>query len=187
MKNPWLSLLVSSLAVVGTPVRGQMHKVAKPQQVVRAVGVYEWTGDMAKPTASRLIPVSLYINGTFEDAGVYLARPVPFALETGNVYELREGRDEGWTDRPGVCATDCRRRMETTIAAGGLAMAASRRRLPRRRARCFGRSKTLPVIVSSGDDSRPHFGKAGGTAAPAAGSKDGGDGCKAGCIERTCG
>jgi hypothetical protein len=43
---------------------------------------------MAKPAASRLIPVSLFIDGKFEDAAVYLARPVPFALTTGNVYEL---------------------------------------------------------------------------------------------------
>ena len=68
----------------------QMHKVARPEQVVRAVGVYEWTGDMAKPTASRLIPVTVYIDKQLEDAGVYLARPVPFALQSGNIYELDE-------------------------------------------------------------------------------------------------
>jgi hypothetical protein len=55
---------------------------------VRAVGVYEWTGDMAKPAASRLIPVSLFIDGKLEDAAVYQAQPIPFALLTGNVYEL---------------------------------------------------------------------------------------------------
>ncbi len=73
-----------------TPLFGQMHKVAQPEQVVRAVGVYEWTGDMAKPTASRLIPVSLFIENHLEDAGVYLARPVPFALDTGTVYEIEQ-------------------------------------------------------------------------------------------------
>ena len=67
---------------------GQMHKVARPEVVVRAVGVYEWTGDMAKPTASRLIPISLFIDGHLEDAGVYMARPVPFALDSGTVYEV---------------------------------------------------------------------------------------------------
>src|ERR1700733_3565238 len=78
---------------------GQMHKVAKPEQVVRAIGVYEWTGDMAKPTASRLIPVSIFIEGKFEDAGVYVARPVPFSLLTGNVYELQAaGITRGFLD-----------------------------------------------------------------------------------------
>jgi hypothetical protein len=72
------------------PLNAQTHKVAAPETVVRAVGVYEWTGDMAKPAASRLIPVTLFINGKFEDAAVYLARPVPFALETGDVYQLQK-------------------------------------------------------------------------------------------------
>lgn len=86
--------------LAGTPVWGQMHKAAPPpQEVVRAVGVYEWTGDMAKPKASRLIPVTLFIHGQFQDAGVYLARPVPLALDTGNVYELRvAGLDRGLLD-----------------------------------------------------------------------------------------
>ncbi len=70
------------------PLPAQTHKVAAAEKVLRSVAVYEWTGDMAKPTASRLIPVSLFIDGKFQDAGVYLARPVPFALDTGNVYEI---------------------------------------------------------------------------------------------------
>jgi len=72
------------------PANSQTHKVTQPQNVVRAVGVYEWTGDMAKPTASRLIPVTLFIDGKLVDAGVYQARPVPFALLTGNAYELQK-------------------------------------------------------------------------------------------------
>src|SRR5208283_2331018 len=71
-----------------TPLLAQTHKVTAPQKVVRAVAVYEWTGDMAKPTASRLIPVSIFIDGKFEDADVYLPRPVPFALDTDTVYEI---------------------------------------------------------------------------------------------------
>ncbi|MGA2898301.1 MAG: hypothetical protein ABSE27_12000, partial [Acidobacteriaceae bacterium] len=80
-----LDALLLCIAASG-PLRAQTHKVAAAENVVRAVGVYEWTGDMAKPAASRLIPVSLFIDSKFEDAAVYLARPVPFALTTGNVY-----------------------------------------------------------------------------------------------------
>jgi hypothetical protein len=69
-------------------VFAQTHKVAKPESVVRAVGVYEWTGELAKPAASRFIPVTVYIDGQLQDGGVYLARPVPFALLSGNYYEL---------------------------------------------------------------------------------------------------
>jgi len=83
-----LLICVAASTPLHTPLQAQTHKVAAPDKVVRAVGVYEWTGDMAKPAASRLIPVSLFINGKLEDAAVYLARPVPFALTSGNVYEL---------------------------------------------------------------------------------------------------
>ncbi len=82
-----LGALLLCIAASG-PLRAQTHKVAAAENIVRAVGVYEWTGEMAKPAASRLIPVSLFIDSKFEDAAVYLARPVPFALTTGNVYEL---------------------------------------------------------------------------------------------------
>jgi hypothetical protein len=73
-----------------------MHVVKAPEQVVRAVAVYEYTGEDGKPTASRVVPVSLFIDGKFQDAGLYLARPVPFALDTGVVYEVKEaGESEG--------------------------------------------------------------------------------------------
>ena len=69
----------------------QMHKVAKPDQVTRAVALYEYVGDdPMKPKAARLIPVSLFIGGHYEDAGIYLARPVPFALESGIRYDLHK-------------------------------------------------------------------------------------------------
>ena len=99
MRALFLRVIFGTATLTVSVAFPQMHKVAKPQQVVRAVGVYEWTGDFAKPTASRLIPVSLYIEGRFEDAGVYTARPVPFALLSGNVYLLQSaGIDKGTLD-----------------------------------------------------------------------------------------
>jgi hypothetical protein len=80
--------LMCALASLAATAGAQMHKVEASQKVTRAVGVYEWTGDMSKPTAARLVPVTLFIDGHFEDAGVYLARPQPFALQTGIVYEV---------------------------------------------------------------------------------------------------
>jgi hypothetical protein len=133
----------------------QMHKVAKPQQVVRAVGVYEWTGDFAKPNASRLIPVSLYIDGHFQDAGIYTARPVPFALLSGNVYELQSaGIGKGLLDL--VYA----RHLQTTDATGDLAYddgwfgygKVQPLAIPRRSAAALKPSKNLPVLQSSVKD-----------------------------------
>jgi len=82
--------------MVGASAWGQTHAVKKPESVVRAIAVYEWTGDEGKATASRVVPVSLFIDGQMQDAAVYLARPVPFALDTGTIYETQKsGVDEG--------------------------------------------------------------------------------------------
>src|SRR5579875_1370230 len=95
MRERIVLAMVGALLASGSAM-AQMHKVEQPQQVVRAVGVYEWTGDLAKPTASRLVPVALFINGQFQDAGVYRSQPVPFALDTGTIYELQQaGADKG--------------------------------------------------------------------------------------------
>jgi hypothetical protein len=85
-----MGISLGLIPVLGAVGLAQTHKVEKPETVVRAVGVYEWTGDLTKPAASRLIPVSLYINGEFEDAAVYQPRPIPFALQPGNAYELQQ-------------------------------------------------------------------------------------------------
>ncbi len=83
----------------GAFAAAQMHVTKKPETVVRAVAVYEYTGEEGKATASRVVPVSLFINGELQDAGVYLARPVPFAINTGNVYEVQKsGRIAGTLD-----------------------------------------------------------------------------------------
>src|SRR5271163_269913 len=135
---------------LGDTLPGQMHKVAKPEQVVRAVGVYEWTGDMTKPTASRLIPVSLFIEGKLEDAGVYIARPVPFALLSGNVYELQAaGIDKGFLDLAYA------KHLQATPSTGDLAYddgwfgygTVKPLTAPRRTASRLKPSKTLPVLT----------------------------------------
>ena len=91
MKTTILFGVTIAAVLTGLPALAQTHKVTTPDSVVRAVGVYEWTGDLTKPTGSRLVPVTLFINGQLEDAGIYLPRPVPFALVSGNVYELEDG------------------------------------------------------------------------------------------------
>jgi hypothetical protein len=83
------------LAPVGA-AHAQTHKVDAQERVTRAIGVYEWTGELNKPVAARLIPVSIFIDGATQDAGVYLARPVPFVLQTGDVYAVEKaGEPEG--------------------------------------------------------------------------------------------
>src|ERR1700733_9302057 len=138
----------------------QMHKVAKPEQVGRAVGVYEWTGDFANPAASRLIPVSLFIEGKFEDAGIYTARPIPFALLPGNVYILQNaGIDKGTLDLAYA------RHLQAVEPTGDLpyddgwfGYGSIKPLAVPKRIVALKPSKTVPVITASNDSSRPHFG-----------------------------
>ena len=164
--------------VFAQPIWAQVHKVTSPQKVVRAVGVYEWTGDLAKPTGARLIPVSLFIDGRLVDADVYQSNPVPFALDTGNVYELQKAG----------------------LGQGTLAVAFARKLVPTTTATTawddgwFGYGKVLPPAapkksnlkpittpikinaIDEANDDRPHFSSrsatpgSGGSAAPAPGT-----------------
>ena len=173
MRALLLRAIFATATLAASAAFPQMHKVAKPQQVVRAVGVYEWTGDFAKPTASRLIPVSLYIEGKFEDAGVYIARPVPFALLSGNVYFLQAaGIDKGTLDLAYA------KHLQAVESTGDLAFDdgwfgyGSVRPLsaPRKTTTALKPSKTLPVLTTSTDPNRPHFGSKPGDPASSSGS-----------------
>ncbi len=152
-----LGALLLCIAASG-PLRAQTHKVAAPENVVRAVGVYEWTGDMAKPVASRLIPVSLFIDSKFEDAAVYLARPVPFALATGNVYELdRAGIALGTLDLAFARHLVAPETATTTCDDGWFGYGKFVPPTPPKPS-TLKSSKTLGVINGiDEDDDRPHF------------------------------
>jgi hypothetical protein len=165
-------ILFTALLLTGSSALAQMHKVAKPEQVVRAVGVFEWTGDFAKPTASRLIPVSLYIEGKLEDAGIYIARPVPFALLSGNIYELQDaGVNKGILD------LEYAKHLQATTSTGDLAYddgwfgygSVKPLTAPRKTTTTLKPSKTLSVLTSnSSDTSRPHLStKSSGDSTPA--------------------
>jgi hypothetical protein len=153
------SVVWIALAFAILPLAAQMHHVDKPQRVTRAIGVYEWTGDLTKPDASRLIPVSLFVDGHFEDAGVYLAQPIPLALETGNVYAIqRSGDPIGTLDLDYARDIVTRHDVADDNPLGAW----------------FGYGRYLPlvaesvhalppsahpsvIVASSGDDDRPHF------------------------------
>ncbi|CAN5521617.1 hypothetical protein BH10ACI4_BH10ACI4_01770 [soil metagenome] len=148
----------------------QTHKVAKPESVVRAIGVYEWTGDLAKPAASRLIPVSVFIDGQLQDAGVYLARPVPLALLSGNLYELQDaGKPKG------ALELSFARHMQMTENATGASLfddgwfgyGSFKAPAAEKKAPALKPSKQLAEVRGSKgavDDGRPHFSNKSGSA-----------------------
>jgi hypothetical protein len=180
MKRMFNGVAMVACVMAAVCVQAQTHKVAKQQDVVRAVGVYEWTGDLAKPTASRLIPVTVFIDGTLQDGGVYLARPVPFALQSGNLYEL----DQAGLSKGNLELAYARHMRAVDTATGESvfddgwfgygsfkAPAAPRKIVP------LKPSTQLSQVTSSKDDGKPHFsGKQ--PASDTSGTSDSGSGSK---------
>lgn len=154
------SAVASALLLASGVLAAQTHRVEAPQKVTRAVAVYEWTGELDKPKAARLVPVSLFINGHLEDASVYLARPVPFALQTGDLYEVERAGDS-----EGLFAVDHARHVlppqdPNAQSGGGIWYAYGRFTPPKPapKAPVLHASTQLSPIVSSADSSKPHFG-----------------------------
>jgi len=78
---------------------GQVHKKSKDAPDLRAVAVLEWTGDLGKPKACRIVPITIYDGDKLQDASVYMARPQPLALSSEVEYELKEnGKTTGFFD-----------------------------------------------------------------------------------------
>ncbi|MGA3129934.1 MAG: hypothetical protein ABSD59_03990 [Terracidiphilus sp.] len=78
---------------------GQIAKPDDHAPTMRAVAVFEWTGDEAKPKTSRLVPICIYDGQQFQDADEYLARPFPLALEGDVEYQLfNDGKPVGLFD-----------------------------------------------------------------------------------------
>lgn len=92
-----VALLAALPALAQYP--GQITDKDKNAPTMRAVAVLEWTGDLAHPKASRLIPVSVWDGQDLQDGGIYLARPQPLALDSETEYELqKDGKNIGFYD-----------------------------------------------------------------------------------------
>jgi hypothetical protein len=136
-----------------------MHKVEPPQRVTRALAVYEYTGTLDHPTAARLVPVSLFIYGHFEDAGIFLARPVPFALGTGDIYFVEKAGDHLGTfdvDLAGHIVTN-NALADDNPEGAWYGFGTFNPPPPPSAVRKLPASTHLPVIAGSDDDSRPQL------------------------------
>jgi hypothetical protein len=123
--------------------------------------VYEWTGDLAKPTGSRFMPITVFIDGDLEDAGNYKPQPVPFALLSGNIYELE---DAGLSKGNLVLESALHARMPEgapgpAFDEGWTAYGSFKPPVVEvRKATSLKPSKTMPSIqVSGGNSSKPHL------------------------------
>ncbi len=155
----------AALGMVGSGA--QTHRVAKPETVVRAVAVYEWTGDLAKPAASRLVPITLFVDQHLEDAGVYLARPIPFALMPENLYEL----DLAGVPKGTVEMAYARRLQALNAAAayddGWFGYGSYKPLPPPRKQTQRKASTTMAKVETSGGADKPRFATKTGDATPA--------------------
>jgi hypothetical protein len=115
MKRSWLLRTGSAAIAIGGLLGGTgVMQAQYPGHVnaenpaavtakLRAVAVLEWTGDRNHPNATRLVPISLFDGEHLQDGALYLARPVPLALDSGTEYEVEgSGRPQGWFDIDGA-------------------------------------------------------------------------------------
>jgi len=81
---------IAFAALAAAQYPGQVSQASKDKKNpdLRAVGVLEWTGDVAHPKSSRLVPITVYDGSQLQDASVYLTRPAPLALESEVEYQL---------------------------------------------------------------------------------------------------
>jgi hypothetical protein len=154
---------ITFAALLSVSAAAQTHRVDAAERVTRAVAVYEWTGDLAKPTAARLVPVSLFIDGELKDGGTFYARPIPLALLTGNLYSLEKaGLPQGTLTlafaRHLQSATSGSSGDTADLGWFGYGQYAPLPPPPKEKP--LQASATLPVIVSSKDADRPSFKRA---------------------------
>jgi hypothetical protein len=88
----WLAagLLAAALSVAYAQYPGHIDTRKKAALSPRAIAVLEWTGSQGKPSASRIIPISVFDGEMYQPGGLYLARPEPLALESGTEYILQD-------------------------------------------------------------------------------------------------
>jgi hypothetical protein len=97
----WITAAALLAAVLPAAAQypGQITNADKNTSTLRAVAVFEWTGDEAHPKTSRLVPICIYDGHDLQEADIYLARPFPLALSSDVEYQLlQDGKPSGLFD-----------------------------------------------------------------------------------------
>ena len=116
---------------------------------LRSTAVLEYTGDVTKPVASRLVPLAVWDGTTYQPGGLYLAQPMPLAVESGTQYELEvAGVPKGLFDVKAAADVS-----GSWIAIGAFQKPASPK------ASKLRASRNPPQVVHDAgyDDDKPHF------------------------------
>ena len=145
-------LAAGSFAVAHAQYPGKVNpnQGAAATPVLRSTAVLEYTGDLTRPTAARLVPLAVWDGERYQPGGLYMAQPMPLAVESGTVYELLDaGTSKGLFD-----VTAAANVSGSWVATGKYQKPAAPK------VSKLKTSKTLPQFVhDSGapDDGKPHF------------------------------
>ncbi len=144
-----LALLLALAAPALAQYPGHIGSTNKKEApTVRAVAVLEWTGDMGKPSASRIIPISVFDGEQYQPGGLYLAKPEPLALEPGTEYVLEDaGVARGLFDIYNAHDVDG---YWFGYGAWKPMAPAPKRAKPKQ-------GRNMPQVVTDAGDGRPHF------------------------------
>ena len=131
------------------PGRVDPNKGTAAVPVLRATAVLEYTGDLTRPTAARLIPVAVWDGERYQPGGLYMAQPMPMAVESGTQYELLDaGLSKGLFDVKAAA----------NVSGSWIATGSYQKPLAAKVSK-LKTSKTLPQLVKDvgSDDGKPHF------------------------------
>jgi hypothetical protein len=131
------------------PGRVDPNKGTAAVPVLRATAVLEYTGDLTRPTAARLIPVAVWDGERYQPGGLYMAQPMPMAVESGTQYELLDaGLSKGLFDVKAAA----------NVSGSWIATGSYQKPLAPKVSK-LKTSKTLPQLVKDvgSDDGKPHF------------------------------
>jgi hypothetical protein len=165
--TPYLLLLACLAVGITLPTYaqypGKIGETQKDTPVLRSVAVLEWTGDAEKPKASRLIPVTVFDQGDYQDGGLYMARPAPLAVISDTLYELQvSGIPKGYF---GVTTAG---KLDDTWFGYGSWRPLRPPTVPK-----AVQGKLTPEVVVDVDDDKPHLKRHPGSEAPEDSGKPG--------------
>jgi hypothetical protein len=143
-----LALVLAFTISAGAQYPGRMEDTKKQAPPVRAIAVLEWTGEIGKPSASRMIPISVFDGEQYQPGGLYLAKPEPLALEPGTEYVLQDaGVARGLFDINNAHDVD-----GYWFGYGAWRPMAPPPKRPKPK-----QGRNMPQVVTDNADNRPHF------------------------------
>jgi hypothetical protein len=141
---PPMLVMLALVPIARAQYVGHVDTSKSKGPTLRATAVLEYTGDLDKPTASRLVPIAVWDGERYQPGGLYMAQPVPLTVLSGTQYVLENaGTPKGLFDVKAAADVN-----GSWIAIGNY------QKPPTPKEAKLKASRQLPVIV---DDSKPHF------------------------------